>query len=100
VKILHHVRDLQSALILSGREVTHDDARASTDSYTLPCQSVSISANVTYTMNQDLASVQPGFLDPIASIGNGGSEWIVSIVPDSQDIQPGPISSVAAMKLW
>jgi hypothetical protein len=51
-------------------------------------------------MNQDLASIQPSFLDPIASIGDSRPEWIVSIVSDSQNIQPEPISSVAAMKLW
>ena len=39
-------------------------------------------------MNQDLASIQSRFLDPIASISNGRSKWVISIIPDSEDIQP------------
>jgi len=58
---------------------------------------VSISPNGTYTMNQDLASVQSSFLDPVTSIGNGRSKRIISIVPDSEDVQPDLISSASRM---
>ena len=40
-------------------------------------------------MNQDLASIQSRFFDPIASISNGRSKRVISVIPDSEDIQPG-----------
>jgi len=52
-------------------------------------------AIVTYTMNQDLASVESSFLNPVASIGNSRSKWIISVVPDSEDVQPDLISSAS-----
>jgi len=60
--------------------------------------SVSISLKMTHTMNQDLASVQSSFLDPVTSIGDGRSKRIISVVSDSEDVQPEPISCVAELK--
>jgi len=61
---------------------------------------VQVPPKVTYTMNQDLASVQSSFFNPIASIGNGRSKWIIPIVPNSENIQPEPISCVVELKAW